>query len=113
MPAPKRFAPPRPFDTRLKKTMERLDLPDLRVVVLPEYPGGTWKWDAVALSPAVDRDVPRWKIKQAMAGLMLEHLWDEQSRVGGLFAYTPEEYAGDAAGPADPPPADDRPADAD
>ena len=105
MPSPKPATVPPPtrrpaarFEDRLKTAMERLDLPDLRVVVLPEYPGGTWTWDAVAVSPAVDRDVPRWQVTQAMAGLMLDHLWDEQSRVGGLFAYTPDEYGGPAAG---------------
>ena len=88
------------FPERLKAVMERLDVPDLEVHTFETRPGVSWQYDAAAVSPAF-RGVRQSERTLPMFGLMLEHLWDEQSRVGGLFAYTPEEWAELSGGDGD------------
>ena len=86
------------FPERFEQVVRDAAPTGARVEVFPMDPGGVWKLGASVVSPAfrgVDedgRELPFW-------GAVLEHLWDEQSRVGGLFAYTPEEYDPPAGDP--------------
>ena len=85
------------FPRRLDRVIRSVGLPDQRTELFPMKPGGVWSVGVRVISPAFaglgenERVGPLWNA-------VLDHLWDEQSRVGGLFAYTPEEYGGPAAG---------------
>ena len=83
------------FPERLERVVRDAAPADAQVDIFPMDPGGVWQLGARIVTPAFrgvsddERELPLW-------GAVLEHLWDEQSRVGGLFAYTPEEYEGAA-----------------
>ena len=57
-------------------------------------------FDAAVVSPGF-RGMPQHARGRILYDAVLRELWDEQSRVGGLFAYTPEEWAALNAPPAD------------
>ena len=86
-----------PFQDRLRETMGRLDLPDVQIKIYESRPGSSWEYDAVVVSPGF-RGMPRSERNRLVHGLVLDHLWDEQGRVGGLFTYTPEEVGARTAG---------------
>ena len=96
------------FPDRLRAVMEQIPLGEVRAVVRPVRPGRTLQYDAFVISPEF-RGMSEAERGQFTHTQMLDHLWDEQHRVGGLFAYTPEEWAalnapaggGDAAGGGD------------
>ena len=89
------------FTGRLRRALSRVDLPDVRVYLGPTHQGSDWKHDAVVVSPAF-AGMPQHERGRIVHETMLEHLWEEQDRVGGLFAYTPEEWAANS-GDAEPP----------
>ena len=84
------------FAERLERVVRDAAPTDAQVDIFPMDPGGVWQLGARIVTPAFrdvsddERELPLW-------GAVLDHLWDEQGRVGGLFAYTPEEYPGRAA----------------
>ncbi len=84
------------FPRRLKRVVMEAAPPDTQVDLYPIEPGGVWKLGLRVVSPGFDgvgrteRESPFWRA-------ILDHLWDEQGRVGELIALTPEEDAPPAA----------------
>ena len=78
------------FPRRLARVIEAAAPPGADVEVFPYDPGGVWKLAVRVVSPtfseqsAADRERPFWQA-------VLDHLWDEQERVGSILAKTPED----------------------